>query len=203
MAARPSDWVGRRPRLWGLAFAAALLAVYVAAVRPARMWAAEAVVYPALAAIDTPRARTLQIVRTPRRADAVWAVPARLGADPEAAIQDHRPEVAEWAAPVGVVFLLPALFLVAAFPARPYWLYLLAYHLGLGAVSFGVFALGVGWFEPAFAVYTFSRTYLAETVSLVVPLLLVLAGGEAGRLGEVLSSGGSARRAPTGRTPGG
>lgn len=194
--------VARHPRVWGLALAAVLLGIYVIAVRPARLWIAEAVVLPTLAALDTPRAGTFTVVQTPRRPDAVWAVPNRLGADAEEAIQDHRSEVAEWAAPVGVIFLLPALFLIAAFPTKPYWLYLLAYHLALGVVSFGVFAVGVGWFEPAFALYTFSRTYLAETVSLVVPVLLVLAGGEAGRLGEVLSSGGSARRAPTGGRPG-
>lgn len=205
--------IERHPRFWGLAFAAVLLGAYVGAVRPARLWVAEHAAFPVLAAIDTPRAETLRIARTPRRPDAVWAVPARLGADAEAAIQGHRDELAEWAAPVGVIFLLPALFLVVAFPTRPYWAYLLAYHVVLGLVSFGVFALGVGWFEPAFALYTFSRTYLAETVSLVVPLLLVLAGGEVGRLGggagpeaagvpEGISSAGSGRGGPTGETPG-
>jgi hypothetical protein len=42
-------------------------------------------------------------------------------------------------------------------------------------VSFAVFVVGLGWFEPAFQLYLFARTYVAETVSLVVPLLLALA----------------------------
>ncbi|MEM6287654.1 MAG: hypothetical protein AAF845_10900 [Bacteroidota bacterium] len=177
-------WAGRHRRIVGLAGAAVLLVAYIGAVRPARLWTAEHVAYPLLRAVDTPRAEALDIARVPRRPDAVWAIPSRLGVGPEAAIQNHRDEVAEWAAPIGVIFLLPAMFLVAAYPTRPYWLWLLAYHVVLGLVSLAVFALGVGWFEPAFAVYTFSRTYLAEAVSLVVPLLLVLAGGEVGRLGE-------------------
>ena len=190
----------RHTRLVGLGLAVVLLALYITVVRPARLWMAEHMAYPLLASVDTPRAETLEIARTPRRPDAVWAVPVRLGGGPEAAIRDHRDDVAEWAAPVGVIFLLPAMFLVAAFPTRPYWVWLLGYHLALGVVSLGVFAVGVGWFEPAFALYTFSRTYLAEAVSLVVPLLLVLAGGEMGRLGDGLSSGDSAPPAPTGET---
>jgi hypothetical protein len=141
------------------------------------------VAYPAFAAIDTPRAQTFGVERIGRRPDAVWAVPRDLydGRDAPTVIREDEAEVAQWAVPVGVVFLLPAMFLAAAFPARPYWLWLLAYHVVLGAVSFGVFALGLGWVGPAFEVYTFSRTYLAETVSLVVPVLLALAGGEVGR----------------------
>jgi hypothetical protein len=186
--------------VWGLVFLIALLAGYVGVVRPARLWVAEHVAYPALAALDTPRAQTLRVVRLPHRPDAVWAIPTRLGGDPAVAVQDHRDEVGEWAAPVGVIFLLPALFLIAAYPDRPYWLWLLAYHVVLGVVSLGVFAVGVGWFEPAFAVYTFSRTYLAEAVSLVVPLLLVLAGGEFGRE-DAASTAGSGSPAPSGGTP--
>lgn len=180
---RLGTWTGWHRRGAGLALAVLLFVSYVFAVRPVRLWMAEHVAFPILSAIETPRSATMEIARTARRPDAVWAIPVRLGGDAEAAVQEHRAEVAEWAAPVGVIFLLPALFLVALYPHKPYWLWLLAYHLVLGAVSLAVFAVGVGWFEPAFAVYTFSRTYLAEAVSLVVPLLLVLAGGEVGRLG--------------------
>ena len=60
------------------------------------------------------------------------------------------------------------------FPREPYWLYLLGYHLAVGLVSSGVFALGVGYSEAAFDLYRFSRTYLTEAVSLAVPALIWL-----------------------------
>jgi hypothetical protein len=114
-------------------------------------------------------------VRLDGRADAVYALEheALGNQDPAEFVRENGG--AEWAAPVGVLFLLPAMFLLVAFPTRPYWLYLLAYHVVLGLVSFGVFVVGLGWFEPAFQLYLFARTYVAETVSLVVPLLLALA----------------------------
>ena len=163
--------VERHPRLWGALFAVLLLVGYAAALRPARVWLAEAVALPLFAAVDTPRARTFHVVEAPGQATDVLAVPA--GAMPEAA---RAAGTTRWAAPGGVLFLLPGMFLLAVFPARPYWLYLLAYHVALGALALGAFVVGLGWFEPAFAVYTFARTYLAETVSLAVPLLLWLAG---------------------------
>ncbi len=160
--------VERHPRLWGLVFAALLLVAYVAAVRPARAWLAAEVALPLFASIDTPRARSFDVARPQRQATAVAAAPRGEGPASEGA--------ALWAAPVGVLFVLPALFLVYAFPTRPYWLYLLAYHLVLGAVAGVVFGIGLGWFAPAFSLYTFSRTYMTEAVSLAVPLLLWLAG---------------------------
>jgi hypothetical protein len=158
-----------RPRLAGAALALALLVGYEVALRPARLWVAEHVAYPLFSAVDTPRARTFEVVRPPGRKDAVLAQPR----GPEAAA---RPTPALWAAPAGVIFLLPAMFLAFVFPARPYWLWLLAYHVALGVTTTAVFALGLGWFDPAFGIYRFARTYLAETVSLTVPLLLYLAG---------------------------
>ena len=182
-----SGWraaVARRPRLWGAALALALLALYVVAMRPARHWVAEHVAYPAFASIETPRAQALTVARTPGRPDAVWAYPTALaaGRDAQTVVYQDRDAVAEWAAPAGVIFLLPALLLVAVYPGRPFWLWLLGYHVALGLVSGLVFALGVAYVEAAFAVYTFSRTYLAEAVSLVVPLLLLLSGGAFGAL---------------------
>ena len=182
------------PRLWGAVFAVALLAAYAVALRPARMWVAERVAYPALAAIDTPRARTLAVVRLDGRADAVWAVPRALvgPASPAEVVATERAAVAEWAVPVGVLFVLPAMLLVAVYPTRPYWLWLLAYHVAIGLAGFAVYALGVAYAEPAFALYTFSRTYLTESVSLVLPLLLLLSGGALGRLGPAADGPGRA-----------
>ena len=74
------------------------------------------------------------------------------------------------------------MFLIAVFPTRPFWVVLLGYHVAVGVLSTAVFAVGLGWFEPAFRVYLFTRTYLTESVSLVVPLLLYLAARGVGPL---------------------
>ena len=175
--------VARRPRLWGALFAVALLALYVTAIRPARLWTAAYVARPLFEAIDTPRARGYAVLVSPNRPDAVYAVPVATadGRDPQQ-LEREDIAVAEWAAPVGVLFILPAMFLVAVFPTRLFWAGLLGYHVAIGAVSLAVFAVGLGWFAPAFGLYTFARTYLTESVSLVVPLLLFLAGRGMGPL---------------------
>lgn len=172
---RLSTLVARHPRLWGTFFAVGLFAFYVLAFRPARMWGAEHVAYPLLASVQTEQSERFDLIRIPSRSDAIYALESeKLGAaDPTEYIRENGG--AEWAAPVGVLFLLPGMFLLFAFPNKPYWLYLFVYHVVLGVVSFGVFVLGLGWFEPAFQLYLFARTYVAETVSLVVPLLLALA----------------------------
>ncbi len=189
--------VARHPRLWGLLFAVLLLVAYVYGVRPAREWTAAHVAAPLFASIDTPRAQRYSIIRPSDyvpgdQLEAVFAVEtARLEAGRAAgkAAPDIVREtiragqgVAYWVAPVGVLFLLPAMFLLVAFPTRPFWLVLLGYHLVVGAVSLAVFAIGLGWYEPAFRLYLFTRTYLTESVSLVVPLLLYLAARGAGPL---------------------
>ena len=165
--------VDARPRLVGLAFAALLFAAYVVALRPARVWSARSVAKPAFEHIDTPRARSLQILQTDDRPEAVFALPSGMTS---LAVSERvqQPDVAQWVPPAGILFLLPALFLIAAFPREPYWLYLLGYHLAVGLVSFGVFALGVAYSEAAFDLYRFSRTYLTEAVSLAVPALIWL-----------------------------
>ena len=173
--------VSRHPRLWGAALAIALFVFYILWFRPARMWGAEHVAYPILQSVQTEQAERFSLIRIPTRTDAVYALERdKLGsADPTEFIRENGG--AEWAAPVGVLFLLPGMFLLFAFPTRPYWFYLFSYHVVLGIVSFGVFVFGLGWFEPAFQLYLFARTYVAESVSLVVPLLLALAAhGTAG-----------------------
>ena len=158
--------VGRHPRLWGLVMAGLLLASYLIVLRPAREWTTQHVAYPVFAAVDTPRAQTFTVAIPDRRPEAVFAIPE--GAGEESRIV--------WAAPAGVIFLLPAMFLIAAFPLRRYWLWLLAYHVGLGATTLVFFALGLGWIPAAFDLHQFARTYVSEGVSLTVPLLLFLAG---------------------------
>ena len=196
-ASAVSRAVGRHPRLWGALFAVLLLGAYVGGVRPAREWTAARVAAPLFRSIGTPRARAFTIVRPSdyvpgNQPEAVFAVEtARLdagaaaGKAPPDVIREAVREgegVAYWVAPVGVLFLLPALFLIFVFPTRPFWAVLLAYHLVVGAVSLAVFAVGLGWFAPAFSLYLFTRTYLTESVSLVVPLLLYLAARGLGPL---------------------
>ena len=167
--------VARRPRLWGVAFALALVGAYVGLLRPAREAFAEHVAYPVFAAVDTPRSAQYEVVRPGRRAEAVFVYPAGEVPPPEAHPADG-PQPAIWSAPAGVIFLLPAMFLLVAFPTRPYWIYLLGYHLALGVGTVALFALGIGWVPWAFNLHEFARTYVSEGVSLTVPLLLFLAG---------------------------
>ena len=165
-----------------MVLAALLLAVYLVALRPARLWTAAHVARPLFEAVDTPRARAFVVAMTPTRPDAVFAVPRDRFDGRDLRQLAREGGVAEWAAPVGVLFLLPAMFLVAVFPTRPFWVVLLGYHVAVGVLSTAVFAVGLGWFEPAFRVYLFTRTYLTESVSLVVPLLLYLAARGVGPL---------------------
>lgn len=136
-------------------------------IRPVREVVAQYVAYPIFAAVETPRSAQFDVVQPARRAEAVFVLPA--GAETD----DGR---VVWAAPAGVIFLLPAMFLLAAFPTRPYWIYLLGYHAVLGIGTIVLFALGIGWIPAAFDVHQFARTYVSEGVSLTVPLLLFLAG---------------------------
>ncbi|OZC02468.1 hypothetical protein [Rubricoccus marinus] len=161
--------VERHPRLWGLLFAGLLFVSYLVAIRPAREVFAQHVAYPVFAAIDTPRSRAFDVVQPERRAEAVFVLPRGEELDPNI-------EGIVWAAPAGIIFLLPAMFLIVAFPTRPYWLYLLAYHAVLGLGTVALFALAIGWFASFFDVHEFARTYVSEGVSLTVPLLLFLAG---------------------------
>ena len=137
--------VGRHPRLWGALFALVLLGAYVVALRPARLWTAGHVARPLFASIETPRSARYALLVSPNRPDAVYAVPRGLadGRDPQQIEREHL-GVAEWAAPVGVLFLLPAMFLLVAFPTRLFWAGLLGYHVVVGLVSLAVFAVGLG-----------------------------------------------------------
>ena len=164
----------RHPRLWGVAFALLLFVAYVLVLRPARELLAQHVAYPVFASVDTPRSAQFDVVQG--RSEAVFVLPAGAETDEERII---------WAAPAGVIFLLPAMFLLVAFPTKPYWLYLFGYHLLLGVSTVVFFALGIGWIPAAFDVHQFARTYVSEGISLTIPLLLFLAG----KAGEIRAEG--------------
>ena len=192
LAAKPLPrWARRRRVRWplGLGLAAVLFVAYYGAVRPARVWLAESVAGPVFASLDTPRAQGYQLEQPPGRRSVVWAVPR------DATPAERETRRAQWSAPLGALFLMPALFLIAVFPLRLYWLVLLVYHAVLGVAAFVAFYVGLGWFAPAFMLYEFSQTYVTETISLVVPLLLWLAGRRADAAGETEAGGPQATAA--------
>jgi len=163
----------RHRRLTGVLFAVALGAAYLGVLRPLRVLGAEAVALPLFEAVGTPRAEGFDLVARPGSAD-VYAFPE--GTLTTGLTEDEMAAVARWSSPAGALFVLPAMFLIAAFPLRRYWLLLLGYHLAVGAVALGVFVIGLGWAGWAFSLYSFSQTYVLETISLAIPLLLWLAG---------------------------
>lgn len=146
----------------GIVFAVLLGTAYVSLVRPAREVFAEHVAFPLFDSLGTERAQGIQLETRPQRPESVFVV------SPERTI--------DWSAPVGMLFVLPAMFLVAVFPFKRYWFYLLLYHLLLGITGLLLFIVGIAWLDLAFDIYLFARTYFAETVSLAVPALLFLAG---------------------------
>lgn len=154
-------WAGRLFVRVGAAIA--LLLGYEYALRPARVVFVERVALPAFESIETDRSEQMTLVRATELT--IRAVP-----------EDGDREPLHYAAPAGALFLLGGLFLVFMFPERLYWLILLGYHLSLGLVALGLFALGVGWWDPAFHLFRFSRTYASDVVGLLVPLVLYLRG---------------------------
>jgi len=79
------------------------------------------------------------------------------------------------AAPAGVKFLLPALFLVVLAPGRPYWLYFGAGHLVLGGLALGsgvVLLHAPTYGEP---LLRFVQSYATDAYSLGVPALVLIA----------------------------
>jgi hypothetical protein len=155
--------------------AVGLLVGYVTVLRPVREVVAQVVAYPVFSAVETERSAGFEVVQPARRPEAVFVYPAGEAPPPEAP-PSEGPDPIVWAAPAGVIFLLPAMFLIAAFPTRPYWLYLLGYHLALGLGTIVLFAAAIGWVSWAFEAHQFARTYVSEGVSLTIPLLLFLAG---------------------------
>ena len=79
------------------------------------------------------------------------------------------------AAPAGVKFLLPALFLVVLAPGRLYWLAFGAGHLAFGALELGsgiVLVHAPAYGEP---LLRFVQSYATDAYSLGVPALVLIA----------------------------
>jgi len=133
-----------------------LLAAYIWVWRPARAWIGTNVLVPAVQSVETERARSFDVAPQP------------LGVSVSSETMGTGMR-----APGGILFLLPALLLVAAFPRRPYWLYLWGYHLGLGALLLGTLCLGVAWADGAFTVHQFLKGPVRTGTSLAAPILAV------------------------------
>lgn len=150
-----------------------LVAVYVVAWRPARDVLAERLVAPALQHVETERSRSFAVAASGR------SVTIRRPGPPA--------PVLTLRVPAGILFVLSGALLLALYPTRPYWLYLWAYQMGLGAVSVGLLALGLAWTDGAFsAVRVLSGPFYMGT-SLAAPL--VAYGVRSRRLGTALEGG--------------
>lgn len=74
---------------------------------------------------------------------------------------------------MGILFLLPALVLVAWAPSRPYWVYLALWHVVIGAVGLGAVLLAVIGVDAGGDVYGLIHEYIVPMTSLgAVPLFL-------------------------------
>lgn len=136
-----------------------LVVAYATIWRPARAVLTRHLAYPVLTSVDTERARTFN--------------PTLKAGGLSIALRSSEPSVSGGAfrAPVGILFLLPALFLVAFFPYRPYWFYFWGVHLVLGLLQLGAVALGVGWTDWGFVLNSFLRGYVVQGVSLAAPIV--------------------------------
>lgn len=131
---------------------------YVIVWRPVRDLASVHVMAPLLAEVDTPRAR--QYAVSGERARAIEIRPAA-GTGP----------VVDMAAPTGLLFVIGSVFLLALYPARPYWVYLGLYQWLLGGLMLGAIAVGVGWADWGFTLFDLLETDIYRGTSLGLPLL--------------------------------
>lgn len=162
MSRREAAW--RRVRPWLLRAGAALLvlAIYLWAWRPARTALTRHAASPLLVAAAPPGAT----------ADAVQLVGRRVRVTPRAAPAASGAPLT-FVAPAGVRFLLPGLFLAAAFPRRFLWGTLWGMHVAAGAAALLVLAGVVRWGVGA-GLYDFWTATGRDLFSLLAPLWIGL-----------------------------
>ena len=156
----------------GAGAAAAFALIYLLLAPPARRWTAEAVVAPALAALPT-----ASVVDVTPRADPPSVLMTSAGA-----------ELAVYSIPLGFLFFVPALLLLVAAPARPYWLWFAAYLVVLGLVDFAAIAAGIQWGRAGFVLHQFIDSYLIRPTSIALPLWMLF-GGKVGLGAKVMGDG--------------
>lgn len=153
-----------------------LLAAYVYGIRDLRTAYVESVVVPVLSAAlsssCTPDARvdargTIALVGVSRSSSTEQAPPS---SDPAAS--QSAPSLT-YHAPMGILFLLPALVLAGWAPAEPYWAYLALWHVVIGAAGLGAVLLAVTGADAGADVYRLIHEYIVPMTSLgAVPLAL-------------------------------
>lgn len=159
-----SVMTGWKRWLTGALLAALMAVAYVVLWRPARAYVTQQVVYPAFAALQTERAQRFRLVPAgPRAIEVTWA-------HSSLAVPGEVPPA--YQAPAGILFLLPALFLIAAYPHRPYWVYFALWHVVLGTLSFTAIYVGIGWSGWGFAAHAFLLRYFIPATSLGAPALV-------------------------------
>lgn len=161
---------------------AVFVVVYLVVWRPVRGWVATDVMGPALSRIDTPRSDRYS-VRAGGRVVEVQHI-------------DSSDRVGVMKTPTGNFFVLAGMLLIALYPGHPYWLYVAAYQLGLGALMLGMLAVGVGWADWGFAVFQFLEGEFYQGTSLAVPFLLLRADGRT-LFGAVTPGAGRSDRKPS------
>ncbi len=139
----------------GCAICALFLAGYLALVRPARVLWAQHVALPAVTSV----------------ADGTRPV-AQPPGQPVVEVSG-REHVERYTAPGGITFLIAGALLAATRPRKPWWLYLLGYHVLGGALALGFFVLGASGVGLGFEAERFVATFLIDVVTLVVPVWLV------------------------------
>jgi hypothetical protein len=121
-------------------FLVALLVVaYVEVIRPARSWMGPNVLAPVVQSVDTERSEAHRVQGAPMTVTVVG---------PDGSRSTMR-------SPGGILFLLPAVILIAAYPWRPYWLAVAAYVVSFDAVLLALLSAGVAWGDWAFALFAF------------------------------------------------
>jgi hypothetical protein len=150
--------VGIRRVAVGAVAAIAFAIAYVIIAPPARRWAAEHVVAPALATA----------------ADSETAITVRPRASPPSVVVDGPAgELAAYSIPLGIMFAIPALLLIAIAPGRPYWLLFGAFLVVLGLLDLAAVGAGVAWGRSWFTVHQFVDLYVIRPSSIAIPLLLL------------------------------
>lgn len=136
------------------------LAAYILAWRPVRDWTSHTIAGPLLTQIDTPRSQKYIVDAAPARAIEIRR-------------SDTSSPVAGLAMPTGLLFAIGSVFLLVMRPARPYWIYLGAYQIFLGAVMLGLLGVGIGWANWGFTAYEVVSTDIYRGTSLGLPLVLI------------------------------
>jgi hypothetical protein len=140
----------------GLGAAAVFTLVYLVAAPPTRRWVAEHVAAPVIAATAGPGLNV-----APR------------ASPPSVVVSTGSRALAAYSVPLGVLFFLPALLLLAVAPDRPYWMLFAAYLIAVGVLDLGVVAAGTAWGGGWFAFHQFLDGYVIRPTSIAVPLLFL------------------------------